>query len=81
MQENDHKKFVFYVFEKCEAVDPCARLNAARSLLYLVQGKNTKKHQVCRILGELRAQGGMKKNPEYYSQRQKEEMINLIHVV
>ncbi|XP_074610603.1 striatin-interacting protein 1-like [Acropora palmata] len=38
MQENDHKKFVFYVFEKCEAVDPCARLNAARSLLYLVQG-------------------------------------------
>lgn len=42
MHENDHKKFVFYIFEKCEAVDPCARLNAARSLLYLVQGKSTK---------------------------------------
>ena len=53
MEETDHKKFVFYVFEKCEAVDPCGRLNAARSLLYLVQGKNTKN---IKFLGFGRAQ-------------------------
>ena len=38
MEENDRRKFVFFVIEKCEGVDPDTRLNAARILLYLVQG-------------------------------------------
>ena len=39
MEENDQRKFLFLVIEKCEAVDPEVRLTAARVLLYLVQGK------------------------------------------
>jgi len=38
MEENERRKFLFFVTEKCEAVDPDLRLMAARVLLYLVQG-------------------------------------------
>ena len=41
MKENDRRKFLFLVTEKCEAVDPDVRLMAARVLLYLVQGTLT----------------------------------------
>ena len=41
MEENDRRKFLFLVTEKCEAVDPDVRLMAARVLLYLVQGTLT----------------------------------------
>ena len=40
MEENERRKFLFLVVEKCEAVDPDVRLKAARVLLYLVQGAN-----------------------------------------
>lgn len=38
MEQNERKKFLFLVIEKCEAADPDIRLAAARVLLYLVQG-------------------------------------------
>ena len=38
MKEKEKKKFLFLIMEKCEAVDPDVRLEAARILLYLVQG-------------------------------------------
>ena len=38
MEQNDRRKFLFLIIEKCEAADPEIRLTAARILLYLVQG-------------------------------------------
>ena len=38
MEQNDRRKFLFLIIEKCEAADPDIRLTAARVLLYLVQG-------------------------------------------
>ena len=38
MEENEERKFLFLVIEKCEAADSDVRLLAARVLLYLVQG-------------------------------------------
>ena len=41
MEQNDRRKFLFLIIEKCEAADPDIRLTAARVLLYLVQGTYT----------------------------------------
>ncbi|KAJ7377890.1 Striatin-interacting protein 2 [Desmophyllum pertusum] len=38
MDQNERRKLLFLVIERCEAVDPDVRLTAARVLLYLVQG-------------------------------------------
>ena len=38
MVESERRKFMFLVFERCEAVDIDARLTSARVVLYLVQG-------------------------------------------
>ena len=38
MEQNERRKFLFLIIEKCEAADPDTRLTAARVLLYLVQG-------------------------------------------
>ena len=41
MDQNERRKLLFLVIERCEAVDPDVRLTAARVLLYLVQGMYT----------------------------------------
>ena len=38
MEQDERRKFLFLIIEKCEAADPEIRLRAARVLLYLVQG-------------------------------------------
>ena len=50
MEQNDRRKFLFLIIEKCEAADPDIRLTAARVLLYLVQGIHDQHKPITRSL-------------------------------